>query len=351
MLKADYSPFRLQFRQPARTSREVMLTKETYFVRVYDDLDPERFGLGECAVFRGLGCDDKPEYESMLCEVCRNVDSLNINELRLSWPSIAFGFETALADFGNGCVRYPYPSEWSEGMYGIVINGLVWMGSIDEMRSRVAEKIEAGFKCVKLKIGGQKFDEEVAILSSLRKQFPAERLEIRLDANGAFSPDNALERLEILSRFAPHSIEQPIRQGQWNEMSDLCRKSPIPIALDEELIGLNKPVEKIGMLEAIRPAYVILKPSLCGGFGGADEWIDMATARGIGWWATSALESNVGLNAIAQWVSQKRPLMPQGLGTGLLYTNNITSPLRQQGQELFYDKLGQWKMPEIQWKN
>lgn len=350
MKKAAYCPYRLIFKNPAVTSRDVMLHKDTYFVKVWDDSNPMVCGIGECALFKGLSCDDRPGYEDMLAEACRRIDSLDTALLRREWPSIAFGLETAVRDLNTGGMMRPYSSTWSDGAYGIRINGLVWMGSINEMRERVAQKIAQGFTCVKLKIGGQDFDDELKILQSIRDLMPSERdLEIRLDANGAFLPVDAMDKLYQLSQYGIHSIEQPIRQGQWEEMADICRRSPISIALDEDLIGINDPVLKHSMLELIRPHYVILKPSLCGGISGSEEWISIARNMGIGWWVTSALESNIGLNAIAQWTSTLEVKMPQGLGTGGLYVNNIESPMCQHSERLWYDINRKWIIPDLPW--
>lgn len=349
-MKAAYCPYRLHFKNPAVTSRDVMLHKDTYIVKVWDDANPAIFGIGECALFRGLSFDDRQGYEDALAEACRCIDLFDHVALRAEWPSIAFGLETAVRDLQNGGAMRPYPSPWSDGAYGIRINGLVWMGSIPEMRQRVAEKMAQGFTCVKLKIGGQNFDDELKILQSIRELVPSERdLEIRLDANGAFNPAEAIEKLHLLSRYGIHSIEQPIRQGQWDEMYEICRKSPIPIALDEELIGVNDPETKHRMLERIRPHYIILKPALCGGISGSEEWISIAESLDIGWWVTSALESNIGLNAIAQWTSTLGVKMPQGLGTGGLYTNNFESPVCQSGERLWYDISKQWIIPDLPW--
>lgn len=350
MLKALYAPYTLLFRSPARTSREVMLRKQTYFIKIFDDSEPEKFGIGECALFRGLSSDDRPDYEAMLAKTCREIDHLDSEMLR-DWPSVLFGVETAMFDLKNGAMRRPFPSPWSLGESEITINGLVWMGSIDEMQSRIEEKLERGFHCLKFKVGGEDFDLEYELLRNVRRRYPADRLEIRLDANGAFTPSNAMSRLDRLSALDIHSIEQPIKAGQEQEMALLCSESPIPIALDEELIGHNRPEDMFRLLSTIRPAYVILKPTLCGGFSGAMQWISMASLiPGIGWWATSALESNIGLNAIAQWVSTLSASIPQGLGTGALYTNNIPSPLFQRHDSLGYDPSGVWHIPEMQWR-
>lgn len=343
MLRAEWAPYNLDFRFTAVTSRERMKRKSTYFVRVYDTSCPEVKGLGECALFRGLSADDVPDYEAVLTAACRDIERFP-ESVPVAFSSIKFGLETAMADLRSGGVMKPYPGAWADGKSEIVINGLVWMGTRDEMHARIREKLEAGFRCVKLKIGGIDFDRELELLRGIRESFDSKSLEIRLDANGAFTPSNAMERLEALARFDIHSIEQPIKQRQWKEMAYICRQSPIPVALDEELIGITDKDEKERMLDAIAPQYVILKPALCGGFSGADEWIELAGQRNIGWWATSALESNIGLNAISQWVSQKNPVMPQGLGTGALYHNNIPSPLRQERDVLLADPSGKWDL-------
>ncbi len=349
MIRAAYAPYKLRFISPAVTSRSVMLHKDAFFLKVWDDECPDCFGVGECALFRGLGADDRPGYEERVALLCREVNAgVPVSDLS-AWGSVLFGWETAVSDFANGGRRIPFPSAFSAGEEEIPINGLVWMGTGQEMAGRIRDKLDAGFRCVKLKIGGIGFDSELELLRDIRKRFSAESLELRLDANGAFSPAEALTRIDALSRFGIHSIEQPIRRGQYAEMARICRESPVDIALDEELIGLTSTADKERMLDAIRPRYVILKPSLCGGFASADEWIRLARDRGIGWWATSALESNIGLNAIAQWVSSYHPDIPQGLGTGMLYSNNVESPLRQERDVLLSDTSGRWCMPQLEW--
>lgn len=347
-MRAAYAGYRLQFIAPAVTSRSVMLSKDVYFLRIWNP-ETSFFGIGECALFRGLGSDDRPGYEERIARLCRDINAGNgVGDLS-EWSSIKFGVETALSDLATGGNRCPFPSEFADGTAEIPINGLIWMGSEQDMAQRLRAKLNAGFRCVKLKIGGIDFDSELALLKSIRQRFGSCDVELRLDANGAFSPQNALQRLEALSKYDIHSIEQPIRQGQYEDMAKICRESPIAIALDEELIGLYKVDEKADMLDAISPHYIILKPSLCGGFESADEWIKLAEQRKIGWWATSALESNIGLNAIAQWVSTHHPHMPQGLGTGMLYANNVVSPLKQERDVLLYDKNGYWKLPVFNW--
>lgn len=350
-MKAAYCKYILVFKEPATTSRETMRVKETFFVKVWDEHRPEIFGIGECPLFRGLSCDDRPDYEAVLHNICQQVDdfSSDLHHKLKDWPSIVFGLETALLDLKNGGRRIIFPGDWPSGKKSLTINGLVWMGSEQQMLRRVEAKLRDGFRCIKFKIGGISFADELNMIRSVRDAFPASDLEIRLDANGAFSPADAIDKLERLARYDIHSIEQPIRQHQWQTMAELCKCSPIPIALDEELIGLNTRSEKIRMLEFVRPQYIILKPALCGGISGANEWIDIAGSGGVGWWATSALESNIGLNAIAQWCASLNVSMPQGLGTGMLYENNISSPIRLHSQNLLYESGAGWSIPQLSW--
>lgn len=347
-MKAAYCRYILDFYSPAVTSRDVMLKKETYFIKLWNEESPQVYGMGECALFRGLSADDVPGYENVLADTCRRINAGQSVELA-GYSSIRFGYETALNDLANGGRRIVFPSAWSSGNSEIPINGLVWMGNFNEMYRRINEKLDAGFRCVKLKVGGIDFEHELELIKYIRKQFSADILELRLDANGAFSPDNAMSRLQRLSEYSIHSIEQPIKPGQWECMGELCAGSPIPIALDEELIGMDNVDDKRTMLETVKPQYVILKPALCGGISGAEEWIDLAVSLGIGWWATSALESNIGLNAIAQWVATLSPKIPQGLGTGQLYVNNIESPLEQVRDVLRYNAGKIWNVPKLNW--
>lgn len=349
MLKASYTPYILHFKVPSGTSRGVLTQKETYFLKVWDEHNPDCFGIGECALFKGLGADDRPDYEAMLQTVCRGID--RIDEIDLStWSSIHFGVETALLDLQHGGRRMIYPSEFTAGKQAIEINGLIWMGDKRTMASRIDEKLVAGFSCIKLKIGAIDFDDECELLAAIRRRYRREDIELRVDANGAFSPYDALEHLQRLSAYDLHSIEQPIRAGQWEAMARLCEETPLPIALDEELIGITDSTEKLALLETISPQYIVLKPSLIGGFSGAEEWIEFARNCRVGWWITSALESNVGLNAIAQLTATLPINMPQGLGTGALYTNNIPSPLEQIGDELRYNPDKTWIFSMDSWK-
>ena len=337
MKRAEYSRYLLHFKEDAGTSRGVLKEKETFFVKVWDESCPEVFGMGECALFRGLSADDRKNYEEKLEEVCQRIEEVKMEELE-EWSSIRFGVEMALQDLAMGGRQLYYPSAFTEGRLAIEINGLIWMGDKSTMLQRIQQKLEAGFHCIKLKIGAIDFEAELSLLQYIRERFSCEKVELRVDANGAFAPEEAMSKLEALAAFGLHSIEQPIRQGQWEEMAHLCRETPIPIALDEELIGVYGRKKKLELLEKVQPQYIILKPALCGGFSGAREWIELAEKRGIGWWVTSALESNIGLNALAQWVATLGNPMPQGLGTGQLYTNNLWSPLRQEGECLIYGK-------------
>ena len=330
----------LHFKQPAGTSRGVYTTRTIWLVRLSEG---DRQGVGECAPLPDLSCDALGDdaYQDILNKVCTalcDTGVIDYDSLR-DFPSILFGLETALLSLRYGDRLFDTP--FSRGEVGIPINGLVWMGSYDEMLQRMEEKLEQGFRCVKLKIGAIDFEQELSLVRRIRERFSHREVELRLDANGAFPYQEALYKLELLSQYAIHSIEQPIKAGQWGYMAELCRESPLPIALDEELIGVNDPEMKVHMLNVIRPAYIILKPSLHGGMHGCREWIEAAAERGIGSWITSALESNIGLNAIAQFASEvygDHIRMPQGLGTGQLFTDNIPMPLVIRGDCLFLER-------------
>ena len=340
-LKVTVSERVLHFKQPAGTSRGVYTERRIWLLTISDG---ERRGVGECAPLPQLSCDDIPDYGDVLRRFCDDVErtgEIDYETLR-DYPSMLFGLETALLEVrGTRCgVRGArlFDTAFSRGEVGIPINGLVWMGTYDEMQQRIEQKLEQGFRCVKLKIGAIDFDAELELIKKIRSRFSHHDVELRVDANGAFMFDEALYKLELLSQYALHSIEQPIRAGQWSYMSELCRESPLPIALDEELIGVNDPDLKRQMLNIIRPRYIILKPSLHGGMMGCREWIETARDMGIGSWITSALESNVGLNAIAQFASDVYGddiRMPQGLGTGQLFTDNIPMPLEIRGDRLY----------------
>ena len=327
----------LHFKQPAGTSRGIYTTRDVWYIVLIDTTNPSHYGVGECAPLPDLSCDALPNYEAILKEACKQfVDTGCFDREALRpYPSILFGLETAWAHYQAQSIQL-WQTPFSQGKEGIPINGLIWMGNFDEMHRRIEEKMQQGFRCIKLKIGAINFEKELELLAHIRQHFSAGQITLRVDANGAFSPSEALDKLQRLSEYHIHSIEQPIRAGQWEEMNRLCKSTPIPIALDEELIGVNNRNDKIALLESIRPQYIILKPSLHGGICGSQEWIELATQYGIGYWITSALESNIGLNAIAQWTATLCPTLPQGLGTGMLFTDNVDFPLHIQGDCLWY---------------
>lgn len=342
MLKATYKKYILNFKQASGTSRGILRTKETWFLKIEND---EKFGIGECGLFRGLSADDRPDYEQKLQWVCKNIN-LGLEKLLaelIEFPSIQFGLEQAFLSLES---RNPYelfPSKFTRGEEGININGLIWMGDKAFMQEQIRQKLKDGFSCIKMKIGAIDFDTEIELLKSIRNEFSSKEIELRVDANGAFHPNNALEKLKRLAELDLHSIEQPIKQGQLQEMAQLCENTPLPIALDEELIGVFSSEEKKNVIETIQPQYVILKPSLVGGFAGSEKIIKLAVGNQIGWWITSALESNVGLNAISQWTYTLQNTLPQGLGTGSLFTNNFDAPLKVINGKLNYNPQVKWR--------
>lgn len=335
-MRLQFAPYMLQFKQPAGTSRGVLTEKITCLIRIFDEKDPSKFGLGEAAVFPGLSPEADDRYFYKLMELQANMRLGRSTDLS-RFPSLQSGLEQAIRDFSTGCKGIYWASPFIRGQESITINGLVWMGDFDQMLERLESKLAAGFKCIKIKIGAIDWSKEIVLIETIRKKYTAEEIEIRVDANGAFTMDNALTRLKRLADLGVHSIEQPIRQGTPELMRFLCDVSPLPIALDEELLGHFTTDSKTELLDEIKPAFIVLKPSLVGGYSGAGEWIELADRRGIGWWVTSALESNIGLNALAQWVATLGNEMPQGLGTGALYTNNFESPLTLMGDKLDYD--------------
>lgn len=342
-MQATYHRYILNFKRPSGTSRGVLTEKETWFLKLSRG---NKTGIGECGILRSLSYDDRPDYEEKLRWVCENIH-LGKEELWESlrdFPSIQFGVEIAFRSLEADDPFLLFPSEFTQGKDAIPINGLVWMGDKAYMKEQIAQKIAEGFRCIKLKIGAIDFETEIELLKYIRSEFSSEEMEIRVDANGAFPPSEALEKLNRLSEFHLHSIEQPIKQNQYDEMARLCEKTPLPIALDEDLIGVTAVTKKREMLQMIRPQYVIFKPSLIGGFKGTDEWRQLAEKNRTGWWITSALESNVGLNAIAQYTYSLQSDMPQGLGTGSLYTNNFEAPLRVENGELLYQPHIDWKI-------
>lgn len=344
-MKFDFTPHVLRFKQRAGTSRGVYTERKVWYVTFYDENNPEHKGIGECAPLPQLSCDDLAdnEYEELLKGFASDTATKGTidNDAMRQYPSMLFGLETALWHYNRRCVCLS-DTTFSQGKRGIRINGLIWMGTFDEMKQRIDDKLKDGYQCVKLKIGAINFDDELHLLKMIRSRYSRSDIELRVDANGAFTPgEDALHKLDQLSKLDIHSIEQPVMAGQWDAMAELCRHTPLPIALDEELIGINDKALKSELLRTINPQYIILKPSLHGGMGGGEEWIEAAEAHNIGWWITSALESNVGLNAIAHWcamlqegksatgisLATPQPQMPQGLGTGQLFVENIPYPL------------------------
>ncbi len=341
-MKARFKKYQLQFKNPSGTSRGILRTKETWFLILEEE---GRFGIGECGLFRGLSYDDVSDYEEKCAWVAKNISIGEIGLLKdlSDFPSIQFGLEQAFLSLRSQHTFELFDSPFLNKLQPININGLVWMGDADFMHQQIEEKLKNGFTCIKMKIGAIGFDKEIELLKSIRKRYPKEEIELRVDANGAFSHTDAFDKLEVLSSLDLHSIEQPILQGQWNTMRDLCANTPLPIALDEELIGITDVTKKEELLLTIKPQYIILKPSLVGGYGGSNEWVDLAEKYGIGWWITSALESNIGLNAIAQWTATLENKMPQGLGTGSLFTNNFESPLEVAKGGLYYNRSKNWE--------
>ncbi|PTT39441.1 o-succinylbenzoate synthase [Chryseobacterium sp. HMWF028] len=332
-MEANYLQYLLQFKRPSGTSRGVLLDKETYILTISEN---GRKGVGECAIFRGLSFDDRPDYENKLKWLCENINqnATFLKEELKEFPSIWFGYEQAVQNLKYGDSLY-FPSEFTKGKSAITINGLIWMGDAGYMEEQIQEKLEKGFHCIKLKIGVDWKSEHI-ILQKLREKFSKNQLELRVDANGGFSKEEAVTVLQQLADLHIHSIEQPIKAGNREDMAELCAKTPTPIALDEELIGIIDSEKKKQLLETIQPQYIILKPALVGGFSGSDEWIYLAENQNIDWWITSALESNIGLNAIAQYTFTKKNPMPQGLGTGALFVNNFESDLELRNELLWF---------------
>ncbi len=344
-MKAHFKKYTLNFKQASGTSRGVYTTRDAWFIFLTDGTNS---GIGECAPLPDLSIESPKKMSAKLLQVCENIDYFSqFPEELQSWPSIRFGLETALLDLRNGSQQILFPSAFTRGEQGIPINGLIWMGTPEFMKQQIRTKLDAGFRCIKMKIGAIDFETEISLLKEIRKEFSSEEITLRVDANGAYSYQTALENLKRLFDLQIHSIEQPIEAGQWNEMARLCEKSPVPIGLDEELIGISSGKEMQKLIETIRPTYLILKPSLHGGLGGCEKWIELANKNNVGWWITSALESNIGLNAIAQWTFQQNITMEQGLGTGQLFTNNFDSPLEISGDQLWFRTEKKWELGNL----
>lgn len=346
-LKAQQYKSTLNFRFDAGTSRGVLKNKISFFIKLFDDQNPECFGLGEASPLMGLSSDFFT-VEKKLQEIIELINNevitiqnfhhslKNLNE----YSSVYFALESAFLDLKNGGIRKVFDNDFYGDNKQIEINGLIWMGDVAFMQQQIKDKIKKGFKTIKIKIGAIDFDKELYILKSIRKEFSAEEITLRVDANGAFEYENVFEKLIALSKFEIHSIEQPIKAGKIEEMAKLCEISPVPIGLDEELLG-NDDI-KTQLLSTIKPHFIILKPSLMGGFGGSKLWIEAADELGIKWWITSALESNIGLNAICQFTAEFDNKLPQGLGTGQLYKNNFESPLTISNGNINYDSNKKW---------
>jgi o-succinylbenzoate synthase len=345
-MKATYKKHILHFNRPSGTSRGVMTEKETWFIVLEEN---GHFGIGECGLLRGLSIDDRPDYEEKLQWVCKNIHmgKEQLWDALMAFPSIQFGVEMAFLSLQSKTTFELFPSDFTNGKSNMLINGLVWMGDPDFMKTQIEEKLAQGFTCIKLKIGAIDFEKELELLRYIRQHFDANTIEIRVDANGAFISNEALDKLHQLAVFELHSIEQPIQKNNTDLMTDLCNTTPLPIALDEELIGVFALSDKEALLKKIKPQYIILKPSLVGGFKGTLEWISIAKSLNIGWWITSALESNIGLNAIAQFTFTLQNPMPQGLGTGGLYTNNFNCPLEIEKGHIQYNTSKNWDISNL----
>lgn len=338
--------YSLNFNFPGGTSRGVLHTKDSWFIKLRD-IETGQFGIGECSYLEGLNPEKPSDYSEIFSKINVNLNLKTLDECLIPFPSIRFGLEMALKDLQQGGKRILFENDFTKGIKNIPINGLIWMGDRKQMFDRIKEKMDGGFRCLKLKIGAIDFSEELSLIEYIRTHFSASDLEIRLDANGGFHVDQAIMKLQKLSSFQIHSIEQPIAINQWDQMALLSEKSPIPIALDEELINRTSEEEKKLLLTSIQPQYIILKPSLLGGFKATSTWVDLAEKNNIGWWVTSALESNIGLNAIAQWVASLDTKIPQGLGTGQVFSNNFNAPLQIKNAALHFSQNQMWDLKAL----
>ncbi|MBO3697532.1 o-succinylbenzoate synthase [Roseivirga sp. E12] len=354
-VRFEVIPHLLKFKFEAGTSRGSFTEKETWFIKAFVEGNDQVYGLGEASPLKGLSEDYSADYQSVLVERLKSIEIIDFpenpkeilttvsQEVPPHLPSIRFGIETALLDLLNGGLRKLFDTEFYQGSYRMPINGLIWMGDEDFMRQQIGEKLKAGFNTIKMKVGAINFEQELALLESIRREYSPSDITLRVDANGAFTPEDAEDKLLQLAALELHSIEQPIKKDQHEAMRALCASGILPIALDEELIGIHEYKAKEELLNSIKPQYIILKPSLVGGIRACEEWTEIAQRLNIGWWMTSMLESNVGLNAIAQFTSQYKSSLPQGLGTGQLYHNNIDSPLAIRRGELFYNSPKPWE--------
>lgn len=346
--QAEWKKIVFRFKRPSGTSRGILTVRESWFLCIRRENSKDIIGVGECAPLFGLSRDPRHDFEDQLMRVCTQLNQGTFNfSIIDDYPTIKFGVEMALQDLAQGGKRLLFVTPFTSGFQSIPINGLVWVGSSDFVKEQISNKVEEGFTCIKMKIGALPFEEELNILRWLRSEYDSTLIELRVDANGAFNPDDAITKLDQLSKFDIHSIEQPLPSGNWNAMARLCKRSPIAIGLDEELIGIDEKSEKIKVLTEIAPHYIILKPTLLGGFSATEEWIDIADSMDISWWITSALESNIGLNALAQWSVTLSSSLPQGLGTGQLYANNLSSPLKIYQGTLQYNPKMKWDLSPL----
>lgn len=350
MLNLTAHPYTLHFKRPAATSRGALSTRQVIFLRAVNSEQPGVVGWGECGPMPKLSVDDRPDFAEQVQHVCTQINAgMVLDQLDLSHlPSLAFGLETALHDLQTGGKQQLFDTNFSRGAAALATHGLIWMDSVDGILQQISQKIAQGFRVIKLKVGALPFGEECALLAAIRRQHPAEQITLRLDANGAFTPADALKKLNQLAAFDIHFLEQPIRAGQWPQMAEICAQSPIPIALDEELIGVHTPATRGALLETIRPQHLIIKPLLLGGFAASASWIRLAETLGSEWWVNSLLESNIGLNALCQWTSALDNIRVHGLGTGQLFTNNIPSPLQLTGSRLQLNRVAAWDFTCIQ---
>ena len=342
MLHASWVKYTLDFRFLAKTSRDSLRQKETWFLFLKDKAGT--IGIGECSILKGISPDNPTTFEKNLNILCHSINSGSKIVISDAFPAIQFGYEMALRDLKMGGNRLLFSSSFTKEKQGVLINGLVWMGNFENMLQQIQEKLDFGYSVIKLKIGAIDFNQELKLLSKIRDHYSVEEIKICVDANGAFSLKEAQSKLDKLAKYDIHSIEQPIKAGNWRAMQKLCKNTPLPIALDEELIGITERKKKKELLQIINPQYIILKPSLLGGFAKSQEWINYADNQNIGWWITSLLESNIGLNAIAQWSATLDLQGHQGLGTGQLYTNNFPSPLKIKKGYLYYSEEGKWDL-------
>lgn len=333
-IRYHIEPKTFQFKNPAGTSRGVLHEKKSWYIRLWDEEHPEISGIGECSIIPGLTPEylSDQDYERRLYQALKNLEVLPEE------ASIRFGIECALLDLENGGKGVYFNNNFTNGDREIPINGLIWMGSIPFMREQVEQKLQQGFTTLKFKIGAGSIEQELDLIQSVRDRADGGKLTIRVDANGAFDEGSIAPVLLRLSELGVHSIEQPVMPGNSELMARICAESIISIALDEELINCTKIDQRVKLLDQIHPQYIVLKPSLHGGISGTKEWIRLAEERKIGWWLTSALESTIGLEAICQLAGEYANDLPQGLGTGALYLNNLPTRLEVKHGTITYRK-------------